>query len=277
MFIGDLHQALDLIGRARQMSADPLIQARCHWIEGRVLSDQSQLPEAAAHIEKACDAFRAAGLELEAARCQRDHAFTLIRSEGREAIALLEQLRGVFQKTDCPLDASICDLVIAIALFENDRFPQAAEVLKTAQSNFAVLSAGFFVAACERDLAGAFRHFSRPHDSLRLLQQARDYFLSHGIRVQVSTCSINLGNIYYALNRYDEALVSYQEAAHLSLEDGRELRTAYLFGNMAMAGIKQGQFSRSLDYLHRALQIATAKNRPALAAAAHQGAGHLLS
>ncbi|CAG0941392.1 hypothetical protein ANRL1_00532 [Anaerolineae bacterium] len=266
-FIGDLSQVSAAMERAHAATTSPLIHARCDWIQGRVLRDQSHYPKAAALFEKARDVFQTAQWFLEAARCERELAHTYIRQERGDTFTLLELVRQKFETAGCALDAALCDYLMALVLLGRNHHREGLVLTLRTRRAFADLQAGFFAAWCDM-LVGIFNHnLNKYEDAVKASQEARNFFLVHDIPKEVSACDINLGGTYYFLNRYDEALALYQEAADLSRSDGRETKIARLYNNMGLIHAKQGRISKALDLYQRSLEIFTSKNI-ALSAAA---------
>jgi CHAT domain-containing protein/tetratricopeptide (TPR) repeat protein len=267
--IGDLDQALTAIERARALTAEPLIQARCDWIQGNVSRGQAHYPRAIELLKKARDVFQSTDLPLAAARCERDLAHAFIFSECVEAMPVLKRLQDFFLVAECRLDALRCDCLLGSALTEMHRYPEALALLLQAWQELGDSAFGSIEAEHKMMLGICYRHLNRYDDSLKVYHQARDYFFARGIRSQVSACDINLGNTYFDLNRYDEALALYQESAAFSIAEGREIRAARIFSNMGLVYSKQGNFSKALDLHHRALNIAESKDLAVFAAHNH--------
>ncbi len=268
-FIGDLNQARKDVEQARATSSSPLLLARCDWIQARVLRNQSQYPKAIEFLEKALAVFQAVPVPLEAARCERELAYTRIFSQKGDALKPLERLRHWFEASGYRLDAANCDLAISSAYLENGLHVQAVEPDLAARRTFADFKSDFFVALCDRNLGIVHHYLNHYAESLQAAHRARDYFSAHGIKVEVSACDINLGATYYWLNRYDEALQMYQEAEDLIQGEGREARVARIYINMGLIYAKQGRLSQALDMQHRALEIAASKDLASLVAGCH--------
>lgn len=267
-FIGRLNDALADLQRVRESHPSPLLQARCDWIQGRIRRDQGRYPEGEALFQKACDAFQAASLPLDVARCERELARTYLLYD-RDPLALLEKARSTFESNQCHLDAALCDWFKAMFLLQTNQYDQAAVLLLKTHQICLELGSAFFAAVCDMELGITYRHLNQFDTALEAFHQARDYFLSHGIQAEVAACDINLGNAYYALNRYDEALTLYQDAAALSLSEDRLARAARIYSNMALVHSKQGLFAKSIALNQRALEIATTQGIPVVAGHCH--------
>ncbi len=266
--IGQLNDAAADLQRVRAGRPSPLVQARGDWIEGRICRDQGRYPEGEALFQKACDAFEAAALPLEMARCERELAHTYLHYD-RDPLPLLRKARLTFESNQCHLDAALCDWFKAVHLYHMNQYPQAAALLLHTRQICLEQGATFFAAACAMELGITYRHLHQFDKALEAFHHARDYFLSHSIPAEVSACDINLANAYYVLNRYDEALTLYQEAADLSRSEERLARAARIYSNMALVYSQQGLFAKSIALNQRALAIAATQGIPVVAGHCH--------
>jgi CHAT domain-containing protein len=267
-FIGQLNDAAADLQRVRAGDSSPLVQARGDWIDGRIYRDRGRYPESEAFLRKACDAFQAAALPLEAARCERELARTYLLCD-RDPMPLLQKARLTFESDQARLDAALCDWFNGVFLYQTNQYRQAAALLLSTRQTCLEEGATFFAAACDMELGVTYRHLSQFDQALEALHLARDYFLSHGIPVEVSACDINLGSAYYVLNRYDEALTHYQQAAEFSHSEERLGRAARIYTNMALVYSQKGLFAKSIALNQRALEIASAQAIPVLAGHCH--------
>ncbi|MBI5652468.1 MAG: CHAT domain-containing protein [Chloroflexi bacterium] len=258
-FIGDLDSALENVQRARQFGPTPLSQARCDWVQARVLRSQAHYPEAETLLGNARNTFEASQLFLQAARCERELAHTYIFME-REHLTRLRQASEIFSQAQCALDETLCAFYIAISLLQSGQHRQAIQSHEQCRTRFLACGANYFAGLCNIELGIGHRHLNQFDQAFVYLHQARAYFLAHTIQGEVSACDINLGNLCYSLNRYDEALSYYQEAAALALSEKRESRAARIFTNLALVYTKQGRFAHALDLHQRARQVFESKN-----------------
>ena len=263
-FLGHLKDALSDTERAREMDSSDLMNARCDWIEARVLRDQGDYPEAEKLFERSRAVFESAHMSLDAARCTRELAHTYLRGEHAEALTLLQHARQTFESTQCIFDVTFCDFLSGVDRIEKGHYPDAEKYLLQACASFDFLGAEFFVAWSDAQIGVIYWRQNRFDESLAASQRARDYFLSHDVPVEVSACDINLGLACDALNRYDEALTYYREAADLALAEGREVRAGRIFNNMGLTYGKQGLYAQAVDFHQRALQIYSDKGLPSL-------------
>jgi len=280
-FLGKLGDALETVTRVRKRcgvddgtsitqclasnQGRAIMQARCDWIQARILRDQGHYPEAQALLRQVRARFQSAHLPLGTARCERELARTLLLGD-QDAAPLLPGVRQTFVSAHCPLDVALCDYLTALSLQRRNHYPEAIQVYLSTRQRFAELGASWFAAWCDLELGICYRQLNRFDESLRTSHQARDYFLSHGARAEASGCAINLANTYYSLNRYDEALPLYQEAVQFSMAEGRRLRTSLVNENMALVYAQQGLFSKALDLHQRALQMFVEENQAVFAA-----------
>ncbi len=263
-FLGYLKTAMEDVEHARERDSSPLSQARCDWIEARVLRDQGNYDAAKELFVKSRAVFESGGIPLDAARCSRELAHTYLRAERAETIPLLQSVRQIFESANCGLDKALCDWLMGLRLNEMNQYTPAQAIIFQAREEFSSLGANFFLAWCDIELGLIFYRLNRFEESLEATQRARDYFHSHGVPVEVSACDINIGITYHEMNRYDEALSYYQEAADLALSEGREVRAGRIFNNMGSAYQKQGLYARAMDFHQRALQIYSDKGLDSL-------------
>ncbi len=254
-FLGHLKDALADAERARQMDASDLVNARCDWIEARVLRGQGNYPEAEKLFERSRAVFETAGIPLDAARCSRELAHNYLRSERTEALTLLQHARQTFESARCIFDATLCDFLSGVDRIEKGHYSDAEKYLLQARGSFDFLGTEFFAAWSDAQMGVVYWRQDRFEESLVASHRARDYFLSHDVSVEVSACDINLGLACDVLNRYDEALTYYQEAADLALQEGREVRVGRIFNNMGLTYGKRGLYAKAMDFHQRALQI----------------------
>jgi len=267
-YIGALGVATQCIARLPR-DAEPLVIARGEWIKGLMARDQGDLPAALAHLEHAHAAFLSAAQWLDAARCERDMAYTYLRRDDEQGIARLANTRQTFAAAGCRLDVAHCDYLAAGWWLEHDRLTDSFDMLTSARVDFTACHADFFVALCDNDLGIAYWYREQFDQAVTYLCRARDYFRAHQIPKQISTTDINLGAVYYVQNRYADALAAYQEAAELALGEGRATRAARIWNNMAMVHVKQGRYDQAVDLFQRALQSIAHKEQDFLAAGIH--------
>lgn len=264
-FLGKLTDTLETLTRIQNSCADDLLQAQCDWIRARLLRDQGHYPQAQVLLDQVRARFQSAHLPLEAARCERDLAHTLLLGD-HDAAPLLQNARQTFAAAQCLIDLAWCDYLAALAQQRKNRYREAIQIYQTARQHFSDLGAPYFAAGCDLELGICYRQANRFDESLRASHQARDYFLAHGARAGASASAINLANTYYSLNRYDDALPLYTQVAQDALADGRRLRASIVNENMALIYTKQGRFAQALDLHQRALQNFSAENQQVFAA-----------
>ena len=267
-FLGHLEATLEDIACARERDASSISQARCDWIQARVLRDQGKYPEAEQVFEKSRAVFESAGMPMHAARCTRELAHTFLFSGHGDAISLLQSARQRFESVSCLSDVALCDYFLAQALQQSGMLSKSIDGLLTLRDQLSRLGLLFYAALCDNGLGIGYYSTNRLDESFELLRRARDYFLTHAVLVEVSVCDINIGLTCDALNRYDEALVFYQEAADLSLQQGREVRAGRIFNNMGLTYGKQGLYARAIDFHQRALQVYNDRGLESLAGTA---------
>ncbi len=265
-FLGELARASANLALARANPLTPALRAQCDWIDARILRDQGRYDHAETLLAQARDAFREAGVPLDAARCERELAHSYLLHSHGDATALLARARETFAAAHCLTDIALCDFLRAQGLQKLNRNVESIELLQRIRAQFSAQTMHFHTARCDMELGINHLHLNHFDAALQALHQARDYFLAHNIRVYISACDINLGNTYYALNRYDEALAMYEQAAELVLAEQRVVRGALIQENIALIYAKQGRFAQSLDLHARARAVFAEKNMTTITA-----------
>lgn len=260
-FTGDLAEARLSIHRARETLPSHKTMLDCDWLQARVLRADGDFDGAETVFEATRDGYAAEGLQVDAARCEREYAHTRIL-RNRESLALLEHARGVFESSHHILDATLCDYLSAIALGKKGDYQSNIELLNPTRARFLELGAELYAAWCEMELGICALFQDRYDDADRYLLRAREYFDTHDIPIEVSACEINLGLLREKQNSYDQALEFLQHAAELSLAENRATRRAIIYGNMAEIYSKQCRWVDAINSAQRALTIAEAKKLP---------------
>jgi len=98
-------------------------------------------------------------------------------------------------------------------------------------------------------------HLSKYEEAMISYQQAAEIYQSLGNKQGIATCQINIGNVQDELGNYDEAISRYQHALELSNEIGDEEGIAYVNTNLGAVYQVQGNYPLALVCFYKALNF----------------------
>lgn len=233
-------------------SLSPEIRVRQRWIRARVWRGQGELDRASKSFRVLRRHLQTQRDSINAARVQRELAYTISLRNPLRALPLLRQARRVFVRADCPLDIALCDNLMGQCYRDMSRWKFAALKLNQASKTFVRLHALFFAAMCDLDLGFTEWRSGQFVRALKILERARREFYLRNSLTEASSCEINIAGIFLDQARYAEALPVLERALSQAQREGRIKKAAVCLESIAWAYDKQGFYGKALEAYLRA-------------------------
>src|SRR4029079_7365223 len=133
----------------------------------------------------------------------------------------LEQALAGAEALAAPAEKALCELFLAQAFLDLNRFSEARALLASAQKTFRAQHMAFFSARCDLEWGFLSSEGDQLKEAIRYYKRARKAFVQADAQTEASTCEINLGWQMLRLNRYAEALEYFSSAAATAEATGR--------------------------------------------------------
>lgn len=258
-YLGNLPSAEKALKDAARVIAslpdDLRLTTRRDWVRARILRERGSLQEALALFMQVYTQVTEAGTALDAVRVLREMGHTHTRINAADAVAPLQEARAHAAALAAPIERALCELYLAQAYSDLNRYPEARALLASAQKTFRAHRMTFFRASCDMDWAYLLSEQDQIAEAITHYKRARAAFVRVDAVQEVSSCEINLGWQMLRLNRYPEALDYFSSAAKTAQATGRMTKAALCFENMGMAFERQGLYARALEQQQRAREI----------------------
>ncbi len=258
-FLGQFDRAAAYLARARDCpadQADALLGATCDRAEGQLHLEQNRYAEAAWLLQRAGDAFAAAGCDGQAAVAWCFLAAALRFTNPQAALAALEKVRAVpvprkgWTKTSVHIARA--DYFQGMVYEELGRYQESLMLYERAQQANADAGNAYLEARCRLARGAALYQLKRYDEALNAYRQAHAVFVALDSKNYITMCQLNMALVAYDMGRYSEALALYHPLAEAAQAEGRLLRVARCYANMGLCYVHVGRYDQALIYQTRA-------------------------
>lgn len=167
-----------------------------------------------------------------------------IRGEHDQAAYLFTQAYEEFQVSGSFRDMASCLRGLGIVHFANDKYPEAVQAIMNAR-DICVPGDDTCLTDCKRELGRVYRKHNTT-EAIKLLTEARAYYLLHGPLVHAAHCLYQKSIAHYRQKDYSQAerglIEAYQDFKHL----GNYAQMGYCIYHRAMLNSKRGFFLKAL-------------------------------
>jgi len=287
-----------------------LLPAECALTLARTLNALGRFAEAVPVLDSATECFLAHGSPGHASRCYSEIALACtFLGQFEAARTALARSRHILD--DSPAQAD-CDRAEGLFHLEQNRYPEAAALLRRAGDAFAAAGrqaeaaltwcylaetlrfldpqaaldwldkarrdsvmgdSPVHAARCDYVLALIYEELNRYPESLVLYRRAQAVFAGEGLGFLTALCDLCLGIAHYRLNQYDEALGAYDRARASFTDQGLSSHVARCDFNQAVVYYALNRYAEALAVYQRVAASALAEGRALRAARCHTNMG----
>ena len=219
------------------------------------------------------EALAGLGDPLAQAYCDRaEGLFHLEQNRYPEAAALLRRAGETFASANRQAEAVLTWCHLAETLRFLD--PQAAlGWLDKARRDTVMRDSPVHTARCDYILALIYEELNRYADSLSLYRQAQVVFAKEGLYFLTALCDLCLGIVHYRLNQYGEALNAYSRARASFADQGLSSHIARCDLNQAVVYYALNRYDEALALYQQVAESALEEGRALRAARCYTNMG----
>jgi tetratricopeptide (TPR) repeat protein len=197
------------------------------------------------------------------------------RVDTAQAMRTAQAALEIAEQIDDDRSRALALRAIGNACHVSDRYTEALEHYEKASDIFLRLGDRVEAARTLSNEVMPLALLGRPDEALERAGRAREIFLEQGLPARVARLEINCGNLYHRLDRFAEALACYDRAlAGLDPAVDPEARAAIL-SNRAVTLISLNRFQDALDTYQQARDFCAAREMPLLVAQADYNIAYL--
>ncbi len=251
-----LHEAQAMLALAQAIpNSDPIQAARECYVSSQLLVLQNHYRAAYDEAQRAHEQFVAAGHMLEAGRCLRQAAYSILYLDPQQSLPLLAQARDIFAAHGAPLDVAYNNYILAVANHLLNQFNAALELHQQCAQTFDDQGSVYFAALSHDGMGVALCRLTRFTEAEPWLLAARDSFRTQDNSSEATRCEINLAWLYRETRRPALTVPLLQHALDDSLQQGRMVRAARCIGSLSGAYRELGQYDKALSAMQRARDV----------------------
>jgi len=237
---------------AAQEPGRDLLQAECALTLAAAINALGRFAEAVPVLNNVPELFLAHDRPDLASRCYSETALACtFLGKFEVARTALARSRDILADLDDPLAQAHCDRAEGLFHHEQNRYPEAAALLRQAGDAFAAAGCDGETALTWCYLAETLR-FINPQEALNWLDKAYCNPVVGDSPAHTARCDYILALIYEELNRYAESLVLYRQARTVLVKEGMDFLTALCDLCQGIVHYRLNQYDAALQTLNRA-------------------------
>jgi tetratricopeptide (TPR) repeat protein len=237
---------------AQAEPGEALLQAECALTLAVALNALGRFAEAVPLLHTTAEQFLALDRRDRASRCHSELALAYTYLAQFEAAqTALAHARDSLADLDDPLAQARCDRAEGLFYIEQNRYPEAAALLRKAGDTFAAAGHAGEVALVWSDLAYALSGVD-PQEALIWLGKARRIPGCENSIVHTARCDRILAIIYDELNSYAESLTLFRQAQLAFAREGLDFMTAWCDLSQGIIHYRLNQYDEALQFCIRA-------------------------
>ena len=210
------------------------------------------------------------GQRVEAARARQSLALTyFVQGRYNEALAELDQVRGVFLDDGRQRDAMLVELFISDCLLQLRRFADVLDKCRQVRSLFAGLGARYVVAQAIVNEAVAYAELGRYPEALQSLAEARGTFDAEGNRAWVASTDLEISAVLLRQGNNEDCLSVALKCARAFAEHDLPVEEAHALLVAARAALALGRLDEAQELASEALKQGEKRNLPAVTYRCH--------
>ncbi|HYF61597.1 MAG TPA: CHAT domain-containing tetratricopeptide repeat protein, partial [Herpetosiphonaceae bacterium] len=203
----------------------PFVRGHLIRLQAAVALNQGRFDEAAATVRQAIAAFEAGECLIEATHCLIDLAWiTLLQSQPRLALTMLQDADRVFQSHDLPLRRALCAHNLSIVYLQLGEFAHALYTSHEARRLFKQVGRPLDIGSCAMQLGRIYSYIGHWTTAIAQLLQSITIFDTFGAHGRMASCYYNLAVALTGKGDLEEALrISRQAEAFARSEGSQEI------------------------------------------------------
>jgi tetratricopeptide (TPR) repeat protein len=232
-------------------------QARCWWLLGDLLRNEQKFDDANSQYRKAMQVFQKQQQTISIAFCYRSLGMNYLYGTPMMDLAIenFQQADELFAQSGLEIQHAICQYFLQLTKLQKGTFQTNDISLIEAERIFKKNRA--FLQLADLYTTEGLLSLARgdPGRSIRYFKRCQEYYTQLDYHREVINSSINLGKAYRLAGKYQDALLTLEDASEKAIDANSILIAGYANGQMAGIWLQLKDLDKSLYFTDQAIKL----------------------
>lgn len=232
-------------------------QARCWWLLGDLLRNEQKFDDANSQYRKAMQVFQKYQQPISIAFCYRSMGMNYLYGTTMMDLAIenFQQADEIFTHSGLEIQHAICQYFLQLSKLQKGTYQTNDDALSEAEKIFKKNRTHLQLADLYTTEGLLSLARGDPGRSIRYFKKCQEYYTQLDYHREVINSSINLGKAYRLAGKYQDALLTLEEASEKAIDANSILIAGYANGQMAGIWLQLKDLEKSLYFTDQAIKL----------------------